>query len=118
MQGCPTIEAIDAKAGLSAAPSFLGDAEQNRRRAARAADVVARIDQDPCCVGRGAGYSAAVAGYFTVRLRRRCARRDDPGEHRGGGGNDLSMTLHDCTPEFRHKKSGPSAAAYENVSER
>jgi hypothetical protein len=40
MQDCPAVEAIDAKAGLPAAPSFLGDAEQDRRRAARDAGVV------------------------------------------------------------------------------
>ena len=99
MQGRPAIEAIDAKAGLPAAPSFLSDAEQNRRRAIRAAGVVARIDQDPCRGGRDAVGVAGGDGDFTVWFRRRGARRDDPEKQRRGGGNNLLMTLHGCTIE-------------------
>ena len=74
MHGRHAIEAGDAKAGLPAAPSFLGDAEQHRRRAARAAGVVARIDQDPGCVGRGAAESR----------RRLFHRRVPPARHSRG----------------------------------
>ena len=70
VDGRRAVEALDAQAGRPVAPAFVGDAEQDRRRAAGAGDMVARLDRDPARAIGGEG------GRRRVRRSGRQGQRD------------------------------------------